>query len=63
MIMGDSVSELRKLNRLEFGMNADQKSLVKPFGRVKTVRPDFWEPEIARKYWEWTEEQIRPYIY
>jgi hypothetical protein len=46
-------------------------STVQPWGRIVSVRQDLQEGAkseaeggsgIAEKFWEWTEEQIRPYL-
>jgi len=34
---------------------------VVPFGRHAPVPPALVDPELSQKYWEWTEEQVRPY--
>lgn len=35
---------------------------VIPFGRLASGRADLLEKELGKKYWEWAEEQIKPYI-
>ncbi|MCJ1282869.1 hypothetical protein MMC26_002195 [Xylographa opegraphella] len=35
---------------------------VAPWGRLVPGRKDLHEPELGRKYWEWTEEQVKPYL-
>ena len=44
---------------------------VAPFGRFMAIRPDLLEATkleteggtgIGAKFWEWTEEQVKPYI-
>jgi retinol dehydrogenase-12 len=46
-------------------------TLVAPWGRFMKIRPDLLEASkdvdeggsgIAKKFWEWTEEQIKPYL-
>ncbi|KAK9320878.1 hypothetical protein V1517DRAFT_328031 [Lipomyces orientalis] len=34
---------------------------VAPFGRLTRGPTDLFDPELGRKYWEWSEEQIKPY--
>jgi len=36
--------------------------LVSPFGKLDTPRADLVEPELCRKYWEWSEEQVKAYL-
>ncbi|MCJ1387950.1 hypothetical protein MMC18_000793 [Xylographa bjoerkii] len=33
-----------------------------PWGRLEQGRKDLHDPGLGRKYWEWTEEQIKPYL-
>jgi hypothetical protein len=35
--------------------------IVVPFGKHAPVPAALVDPELGRKYWEWTEEQVRPY--
>ncbi|KAH8890634.1 short-chain dehydrogenase [Thozetella sp. PMI_491] len=35
---------------------------VAPYGYLGAGRKDLREPEIGRKLWEWTEEQVRPFL-
>jgi NAD(P)-dependent dehydrogenase (short-subunit alcohol dehydrogenase family) len=34
---------------------------IVPFGKHAPVPAALVDPELGRKYWEWTEEQVRPY--
>ncbi|SCV47118.1 related to dehydrogenases with different specificities (related to short-chain alcohol dehydrogenases) [Fusarium fujikuroi] len=34
---------------------------VSPFGKIEPCRKDFLDPELGKKYWEWTEEQVNKY--
>ncbi|KAK2592101.1 short-chain alcohol dehydrogenase [Conoideocrella luteorostrata] len=36
--------------------------LIAPWGRFIEVRKDLFDPALGRRYWDWTEEQIRPYF-
>ncbi|KAM5354092.1 hypothetical protein ACJ41O_000742 [Fusarium nematophilum] len=35
---------------------------VAPFGRLVPGREDLLEEGLGKKYWEWTEEQVKPYL-
>ncbi|GKT66267.1 short-chain dehydrogenase [Colletotrichum tofieldiae] len=35
---------------------------VVPFGRIASGRADLLEKELGKKYWEWAEEQVRPFL-
>ncbi|KAF5651364.1 short-chain alcohol dehydrogenases/reductase [Fusarium tjaetaba] len=35
---------------------------VSPFGKVEKIRKDFVEPDLGSKFWEWTMEQVKPYM-
>jgi hypothetical protein len=35
---------------------------VCPFGKVEKPRKDLVEPELGKKYWEWSEAQVKPYL-
>ncbi|KAI1028182.1 hypothetical protein LB504_012493 [Fusarium proliferatum] len=35
---------------------------VSPFGKVEKIRKDFVEPELGSKFWDWTMEQVKPYM-
>ncbi|KAI9150455.1 Short-chain dehydrogenase/reductase pkfC [Paramyrothecium foliicola] len=35
---------------------------ITPFGRKEQPRPDLVEPELGRKYWEWSEAQVKAYL-
>ncbi|MCJ1436424.1 hypothetical protein MMC27_005803 [Xylographa pallens] len=35
---------------------------VAPWGRLEEGRKDLHDPGLGRKYWEWTEEQVKPYL-
>ncbi|VUC25209.1 unnamed protein product [Clonostachys rosea] len=35
---------------------------ITPFGRKAEPRKDLVEPELGRKYWEWSEAQVRPFL-
>lgn len=37
-------------------------SLVSPFGRIEPARKDLLDPHLGRKYWEWSESQVKPYM-
>lgn len=36
--------------------------LVSPFGKIEKVRKDLVEPELGREFWDWTLEQVKPYM-
>ncbi|KAG5762625.1 hypothetical protein H9Q72_009289 [Fusarium xylarioides] len=36
-------------------------SYVSPFGKVEPCRKDLLDPDLGKKYWEWTEEQVNKY--
>ncbi|KAH7127746.1 hypothetical protein B0J13DRAFT_564463 [Dactylonectria estremocensis] len=40
----------------------DNGSWVSPFGKKEAARKDLVEPDLGRKYWEWCETQVRPYM-
>ncbi|KAH8597150.1 short-chain dehydrogenase [Bisporella sp. PMI_857] len=40
----------------------DNGGWVSPFGKKEEPRKDLVEPELGRKYWEWSEEQVKPYL-
>lgn len=44
------------------GPDTDLGFLVAPFGKVEAVRKDFLDPELGRRYWEWSEAQVEPYL-
>ncbi|CAI6085707.1 unnamed protein product [Clonostachys chloroleuca] len=35
---------------------------VSPFGKIEKVRKDLVEPELGREFWDWTLEQVKPYM-
>ncbi|KAF6801064.1 short-chain dehydrogenase [Colletotrichum sojae] len=35
---------------------------IVPFGRLEKGRVDIWDEELAKKYWEWTMGELRPYL-
>ncbi|KAK6222189.1 short-chain dehydrogenase [Colletotrichum tabaci] len=35
---------------------------VIPYGRLASGRADLLDTELGKKYWEWVEEQVKPYI-
>ncbi|KAH8898811.1 short-chain dehydrogenase [Thozetella sp. PMI_491] len=35
---------------------------VAPFGRLEDCRADLMEEQLGKKFWEWSEEQIKPYL-
>ncbi|CAH0002541.1 unnamed protein product [Clonostachys byssicola] len=35
---------------------------ITPFGRKAEPRRDLVDPELGRKYWEWSEVQVRPFL-
>ncbi|WYZ42100.1 hypothetical protein EsH8_V_000995 [Colletotrichum jinshuiense] len=41
---------------------ANNGGWIIPFGRLASGRADLLEKELGKKYWEWAEEQIKPYI-
>ncbi|KAJ5768884.1 short-chain dehydrogenase [Penicillium odoratum] len=48
------------------GLSADiteeqNASFVAPWGRVIPIRQDLYDPELTKKYWEWSEEQVQGY--
>lgn len=36
--------------------------LVGPYGRLDNARKDLYDEARGKKFWEWTEEQVRPYL-
>lgn len=36
--------------------------LVSPFGKLEKVRKDLVEPALGEKFWDWTLEQVKPYL-
>lgn len=36
--------------------------IVSPFGKLEKVRKDLVEPELGGKFWDWTMEQVKPYL-
>ena len=42
--------------------DSDCCSAVTPFGKIEKVRKDFLDIELGKRYWEWSEEQIQPYL-
>ncbi|KAH9206604.1 short-chain dehydrogenase [Leptodontidium sp. 2 PMI_412] len=34
---------------------------IAPYGRLVPARKDLVDPEIGKAYWEWSEEQVKPY--
>ncbi|CEJ91607.1 hypothetical protein VHEMI07309 [[Torrubiella] hemipterigena] len=39
----------------------DNGGWLVPFGKVEPIRADLAEAEIGKKYWEWSEEQVKQY--
>ncbi|KAI0466592.1 short-chain dehydrogenase [Xylaria cf. heliscus] len=37
-------------------------AFVRPYGKLDKARKDLTEEPLGRKYWEWTEKQIEPYV-
>ncbi|GFF56881.1 uncharacterized oxidoreductase C736.13 [Aspergillus udagawae] len=37
-------------------------SWVAPFGRFVPIREDLLDPSLGKKYWDWTEEQVKKYV-
>ncbi|CAI7609154.1 hypothetical protein N7533_000553 [Penicillium manginii] len=35
---------------------------VSPFGKLEKVRKDLVEPALGEKFWDWTLEQVKPYL-
>ncbi|OAQ68030.1 short-chain dehydrogenase [Pochonia chlamydosporia 170] len=35
---------------------------IAPWGRIVKARKDLFDPALGRRYWEWTEEQVKPYV-
>ncbi|EFZ00865.1 short-chain dehydrogenase [Metarhizium robertsii ARSEF 23] len=35
---------------------------IAPWGRLVNARKDLFDPELGKRYWEWTEEQVKPYV-
>ncbi|KAM0323861.1 hypothetical protein ACHAQA_008441 [Verticillium albo-atrum] len=35
---------------------------ITPFGKREEPRPDVVEPELGRKYWNWSEDQVKPFL-
>ena len=35
---------------------------VAPYGRLVPGRTDLLDEELGKRYWEWTEEQVRQYM-
>ncbi|KAH7321293.1 retinol dehydrogenase [Stachybotrys elegans] len=40
----------------------EEDKWITPFGHREAPRQDIIEPEQCRKYWEWCEEQVKPYL-
>lgn len=36
--------------------------LVAPYGRLDKARKDLYDDTLGKKYWEWTEKQVQPYL-
>jgi NAD(P)-dependent dehydrogenase (short-subunit alcohol dehydrogenase family) len=34
---------------------------VVPYGKIEEQRKDFLDPELGRKYWDWSEQQVKQY--
>jgi len=39
----------------------DNGGWVIPWGRKKAIRKDLTDEELCRQFWEWSEEQVKPY--
>ncbi|GAM40129.1 short-chain dehydrogenase [Talaromyces pinophilus] len=35
---------------------------ISPFGKIEPARKDLLDPDLGRKYWEWSEAQVKPYM-
>ncbi|KAH6687284.1 hypothetical protein F5X68DRAFT_207108 [Plectosphaerella plurivora] len=41
----------------------DEKTTwVVPFGKVEDSREDLMDPKLGEEFWQWSEEQIKPYV-
>ncbi|KAH8676576.1 short-chain dehydrogenase [Tricladium varicosporioides] len=40
----------------------DNGGWVSPFGKKEAPRKDLVVPELGKKYWEWSEKQVKPYM-
>ncbi|KAH8674172.1 short-chain dehydrogenase [Xylariales sp. PMI_506] len=40
----------------------DNGKWVAPFGFIAPVRSDLLDEDLGKKYWEWTEKQVTPYL-
>ncbi|KAK9373440.1 uncharacterized protein V1513DRAFT_432845 [Lipomyces chichibuensis] len=40
----------------------DNGGWVSPYGKLEPVRKDFLDRDLCRKYWEWSETQVKPYM-
>jgi hypothetical protein len=38
------------------------KPSVAPYGRIVPGRKDLLDEELGKKYWKWTEEQVKQYM-
>lgn len=38
------------------------KHSVAPYGRIVPGRKDLLDEELGKKYWKWTEEQVKQYM-
>ncbi|KAE8334390.1 hypothetical protein BDV24DRAFT_170238 [Aspergillus arachidicola] len=41
---------------------ANNGGWVAPFGRLMQCRQDLLDPELGKRFWEWSENQISPYL-
>jgi hypothetical protein len=42
--------------------DSDIDHTVAPFGRFVPIREDLLDPSLGKKYWDWTEEQVKVYM-
>lgn len=47
---------------LELSCHANLFSLVSPFGKLEKVRKDLVEPALGEKFWDWSLQQVKPYM-
>lgn len=41
---------------------ANYFALVSPFGKIEKIRKDLVEPQLGEKFWNWSLEQVKPYM-
>ncbi|KAI1111294.1 short-chain dehydrogenase [Nemania sp. NC0429] len=41
--------------------SVENGAYVAPYGKLDKARKDLYDEALGKRYWEWTEEQVRPY--